>query len=338
MTQEQTQYNFESTDLIIYLWKRKIPLLIITLAGAILSTIVSLTITPKFQSTVVLFPASETPVSKSLLQTNFQDRVGVLGFGEEDQLERLLQILHSDEIRDMIIEKYDLMAHYDIAFDSPFPMTKLFAEYNSNIKFKRTEYNSIVVKVMDKDPEMAADIANDIAAHIDITMNRMKFERAEESCKLVEKEYLALEEEVKFIKDTLAALSRAGLITYEAQAERLTEAYAKAVADGNMAGANRLRKDFEVLEDYSGTFVYYRSLLTHESRKLSDLKAKYMEAKAEAELLLSNVFILDKAYKAEKKAYPKKSIIVMVSTFATFVLAVISFLFFETFLRKIRSA
>ena len=41
------------------------------------------------------------------------------------------------------------------------------------------------------------------------------------------------------------------------------------------------------------------------------MNAKYMEAKAESELQLSNVFILDKAYKAEKKAYPKKSIIVM---------------------------
>jgi uncharacterized protein involved in exopolysaccharide biosynthesis len=50
------------------------------------------------------------------------------------------------------------------------------------------------------------------------------------------------------------------------------------------------------------------------------------------------VFVLDKAFKAEKKAYPKKSIIVLVATFATFVLAVMAFLFFESFLRKLRSS
>ena len=325
MNQEQSQYNFDSTDLIVYLWKRRIPLIIITLAGAILSTIVSFSITPKFRSTVVLFPASETPVSKSLLQTNFQDRIGVLGFGDELQLERLLQVLHSDEIRDRIIDKHDLMGHYEIEFDSPFPQTKLFAEYNSNIEIKRTQYNSIVVGVMDKDAQMAADIANDIVALIDTTINRMKLERAVEGLKLVENEYLDLEKEVKSYKDTLAALGKAGLIMYEAQAERLTEAYAKATVDGNIAGANRLKQDFTILEDYSGTFLYYRSLLTHESRRLSDLMAKYMEAKAEAELQLSSVFILDKAYKAERKAYPKKSIIVAVSTFSTLILAIIMF-------------
>ena len=138
MTKEKAQYNFESTDLIVYLWKRKIPLLIITFAAAVISILVSLTITPKFKSSVVLFPASETPVSKSLLQTNFQDRVGILGFGAEEQLERMLQVLHSDDIRQKIIDKYDLMAHYEIEFDSPYPITKLFSVYSSNITFKRT--------------------------------------------------------------------------------------------------------------------------------------------------------------------------------------------------------
>ncbi len=338
MTKEPSQYKFESLDLIVYLWKRRIPLIIITLVGAILSTIVSFTITPKFRSTVVLFPASETPVSKSLLQANFQDRKGILGFGEEVQLERMLQILHSDEIRDKIIDRYNLMDHYEIEFDAPYPRTKLFTEYASNIKFKRTEYNSIVIEVMDKDPQMAADIANNIAALIDSTMNRMVVDRALKALDLVEQEYLKLELDVKMYKDTLASMSHSGMIIYESQAERVTEAYSKALAAGNIAGAERLKNDFKVLDDFSGNFIYFRSLLSHESRRLSELNAKYMEAKAEAGLQLSNVFILDKAYKAEKKSYPKKSIIVTVATFSTFILAVLAFLFFETFLRKIRAA
>jgi uncharacterized protein involved in exopolysaccharide biosynthesis len=338
MTQDQSQYNFESTDLIVYLWKRKVPLLLITLAGAVLSTIVSLTITPKFRSTVVLFPASETPVSKSLLQTNFQDRVGILGFGEEEQLERMLQILHSDDIRNNIIDKYNLMEHYEIEAESPYPLTKLYAEYRSNIKFRRTEFNSILIEVMDKDPQMAADIANDIAALIDSTMNRMISDRAIKALDMVEKEYLKLEEDVKRYKDTLASMGRSSMIIYEAQAERVTEAYANAIAEGNFSGARRLLNDTEVLNDISGSFIYYYELLTNESRRLSELNAKYMEAKADAESRLSKVYILDNAYVAEKKAYPKKSVIVMVSTFGTFVLAVILFLFFESFIKKIRKA
>ena len=337
MAQEKTEFNFETGNLILYLWKRKIPLIIITLAAAIISTLISFNITPKFRSSVVLFPASESPVSKSLLQANFQDRIGILGFGDEDQLERILQVLHSDDIRDHIIDHYKLMEHYEIDPDGPFPLTKLFGEYSSNIKFKRTEFNSIVIEVMDKEPQMAADIANDIATQIDSTMNRMKRERAMKAFLLVEKEYLNSARRARELNDSLSIINKKGVVTYDAQFERLTEAYGKAIIENNDEATIIIEGKMEELQNYTGPFVYYWNMWSNEAIRVRDLKAKYIEAKTETELTLSHVFVLDKAYKAEKKAYPKKSIIVMVATFATFVLAVMAFLFFESFLRKLRS-
>jgi len=338
MAQEKTEFNFDTGNLILYLWKRKIPLIIITLAAAIISTLISFTITPKFRSSVVLFPASESPVSKSLLQANFQDRVGILGFGEEDQLERILQVLHSDDIRDHIIDQYKLMEHYEIDPDGPFPLTKLYGEYSSNIKYKRTEFNSIVIEVMDKDPQMAANIANDISAQIDSTMNRMKRDRAMKAFRLVEREYLSSARRARELNDSLSIINKKGVVTYDAQFERLTEAYGKAIVENNDDAARTIQSKMEELQNYTGSFVYYWNMWSNEAIRVRDLNAKYIEAKAETELTLSHVFVLDKAFKAEKKAYPKKSIIVMVATFATFILAVIAFLFFESFLRKLRSS
>ncbi len=337
MTKENSEFNFESTDLIVYLWKRKIPLILITLAAAIISTLVSFTITPRFKSTVVLFPASESPVSKSLLQTNYQDRIGILGFGAEDQLERILQVLHSDEIRDRIIEQFNLMEHYDIDPLGAFPRTKLYARYASNIKFKRTEFNSIVIEVLDEDPQMAADLANGIARLIDNTMNEMKRDRAEKAFELVKQEYDLASRRVKELNDSISYYNKKGVVAHEHQMERLTEAYGRAVAEGNSKAVRQIEEKMAELEKNAAPFIYYRTLWENESVRLRDLEAKYVEAKAETELTLSNIFILDKAYRAEKKAYPKKSIIVMVSTFATFFLAVILFIFFESFLRKIRA-
>lgn len=337
MTNSTSQFNFESTDLIVYLWKRRKPLILITLAAAIISILVSFTITPRFRSTVVLFPASESPVSKSLLQTNYQDRIGILGFGAEEQLERILQVLHSDEIRDKIIERFDLMNHYEIDPLGLYPRTKLFAEYASNIKFKRTEYNSIVIEAMDEDPQMAADLANGIASLIDLTMNQMKHDRAMKAFELVEKEYLSADKRVKELNDSVSYYNKKGVIAHEHQIERLTEAYGKAVAEENARATKNIEAKIKELQQYAAPFMYYRTLWENESVRLRDLTSKYIEAKAETELSLSYVFVLDKAYRAEKKAYPKKSIIVMVSTFATFFLAVILFIFFESFLRKIRS-
>jgi len=337
MANKNSQFDFESTDLILYIWKRKNPLTLITLAAAIISTLVSLAITPMFKSTVVLFPASESPVSKSLLQTNYQDRIGMLGFGAEEQLERILQVLHSDEIRGRIIEQFSLMEHYEIDPLKQYPKTKLFEEYASNIKFKRTEYNSIVIEVRDKDPQMAADLANGIASLVDNTMNQMKQDRAMKAFELVEKEYNSAKYRVKELNDSISYYNRMGIVAHENQIERLTEAYGRAVIEGKTSAVRNIEEKIAELQKYAAPFMYYSTLWENESERLRDLTAKYIEAKTETELTLSYIFILDKAYRAEKKSYPKKSIIVMVSTFATFLLAVILIMFFESFLRKIRS-
>jgi len=60
------------------------------------------------------------------------------------------------------------------------------------------------------------------------------------------------------------------------------------------------------------------------------LNTKYVEAKVEAEQDLPHKFIVDYAYPADKKAYPKKSIIVLTSTIATVILAFIVLLIIDT--------
>jgi uncharacterized protein involved in exopolysaccharide biosynthesis len=333
---KQGDYSFESTDIVVYIWKRKVPLLIITIAAAIISILVSFTITPLYKSSVVMFPASESPVSKSLFQPMYQDRIGILGFGDELQLERILQVLRSDEIRERIIEKYDLMNHYEIDTAGPYPYTKLFNTYESNIDLRRTEFNSIVIDVLDKEPQMAADIANDISFLIDSAMNRMKRERAMEAYDMVVREYNELDKRVRQLRDTIDMLNKQGMVAYDRQIERLTEAYGKAIAENNNEGAEIIKKELDRLAAISAPFTYYWSLFSTEQHRLREMRTKYIEAKADAELKLSHVFILDKAFKAEKKAYPRKSIIVIVATFSAFFLAVISFMFFENFLKKIR--
>jgi hypothetical protein len=155
--------------------------------------------------------------------------------------------------------------------------------------------------------------------------------------KLVEKEYLSSAQRARAYNDSITVLHKKGIVSYDAQIERLTEAYGKAITENNRDAVREIEAKMGEFQEYTGPFVYYWSMWSNEAGRLRDLEFKYIEAKAEAELMLSYVFVLDKAYKAEKKAYPKKSIIIIVATFATFILAVIAFLFFESFLRKLRS-
>jgi uncharacterized protein involved in exopolysaccharide biosynthesis len=300
----QSGYNFNSVDLLIYIWKKKAVLIIVGLIAGIASIAVSLMITPMFQSTVIMFPASSASVSKDLLSQNYSGRQDVHSFGEEEQAEQLLQILNSEPIRSRIIQKYDLMEHYEIKPDEKYPLTRLYEEYKSNINFRLTEFMSVEISVMDKDPEYAANIANDIAALVDTVYNAMKKERAREAFRLVENEYQEAARNLVSLRDSM---------------ERLSEQVSGSMKAGGTPGNNLIR----VISENGVLYISMMNRIRYETALVTDLNLKYMEARLEMEQNLPHKFIVEQAYPSEKKAYPKKSLIVTVSTFASLLFALI---------------
>ena len=137
---EQKGYNFNSVDLLIYIWNKRIILMIVGFVAAVASMVISFTITPMFRASVVMFPASSASVARGLMAQNYSGNKSVYGFGEEDQAEQLLQVLHSEPIRTRIIEKYNLMEHYEIDPEGKYPRTKLYEQFRSNINFRLTEF------------------------------------------------------------------------------------------------------------------------------------------------------------------------------------------------------
>src|SRR5205807_790370 len=103
---------------------------------------------PKYESSVVLFPASTSSISKAIMEDHPGDKQDMSAIGGEEQAEQLLQMLNSHEIRDAIITKYHLMDHYRINADQSYPYTALYKEYNDNITFQRTEFMAVRIVVM----------------------------------------------------------------------------------------------------------------------------------------------------------------------------------------------
>jgi capsular polysaccharide biosynthesis protein len=301
---KQPGYNFSSVDLLIYIWKKRTILIVVGLIAGIASIIISLLITPMFQSSVIMFPASNASISRDLLSQNYSGSQNVHGFGEEEQAEQLLQILNSEPIRSRIIQKYDLMEHYEIQPDEKYPLTRLYEQYKSNINFRLTEYMSVEISVMDKDPEYAANIANDISNLVDTVYNRMMKERAREAFRLVEKEYMEAAQNLETLRDSMNQLS-----------EQVSE-HMRTTGDPS----NNLVR---AITENGALYISMMNSVRYETALVTDLSLKYKEARLEAEQNLPHKFVVEQAYPSEKKAYPRKSLIVIVSTFATLLFALI---------------
>jgi uncharacterized protein involved in exopolysaccharide biosynthesis len=315
---KQRSYNFNSVDLLIYIWKKRFILIAVGLVAGISSIIVSLMITPMYESSVIMFPASNANISKELLVQNYSGRQNVHGFGEEEQAEQLLQVLHSQPIRSRIVDKFNLMEHYEIDPDSKYPMTELYEQYSSNINFRLTEFMSVEISVMDKDPVISAAIANTISDLVDTVYNGMKKERALEALRLVEKEYRTSEQNLERLQDSLNELSHNLSSRIEVKGdEDPTENLIRAGAENG------------------ALYILMINLVRNETQIVAGLSLRYKEARLEAEQDLPYKFVVERAFPPEKKAYPNKSLIVIVSTFSALLLALIVLIIIDSIRERV---
>lgn len=330
-TKGQATEDFNSLNILHFIFKWRKHLVIIAIAAVVISSIVAMTIRPKYKSTVILFPATTSSISKALLsEVNFKND-DVLAFGAEEEAEQMLQILNSDEIRSKISEKYNLLAHYGIDPTDKFKRTKLYEEFQSNITFKRTEYMSVKIEVMDTDPDTAALIGNDIARLHDSTKIRMQRERAVQALNIVKKEYFEKDAEINKMTDSIKILNGMGLYDYESQSEVTTEQYAIALSKGDQRAVKALEEKLKIIAMYGSAYVSLRDNMELQRKQLNLLKTKYEGAKADAEQMLPQKFVVSNAFPAEKKSYPVRWVIVVVSTITTMLMAVIAILLFENF-------
>lgn len=334
---------FQSTNLIVYLYRWRKPLLLVTFLAAGLAVIFSGPnfIEPKYESSVTVFPTTTNSLSKALLPQQFASHgQDILEFGEEEQAEQLLQILNSDAIRDQIIHKYDLLQHYEIDTSGKYVRTELYKTFADNISFRRTEYMSVEISVLDTDPDTAAMIANDIVQLLDEVKNGIQKERALKGLAIVEQEYRTLKREVKQLEDSLTMLRYKGVHDYETQSAVLNEQLATALIEKgpNHGSVRKIEAQLDTLAKYGGTYVSLRDELQYLKEESVKLKTRYDQAKVDVNESLPATFKVNAAYPAEKKSYPTRWLIVALSALGAFVASLIAILILDTIRNSKRKA
>ena len=329
--EEQQHNTYNSKYLCRLLVEYRKPILIILAVAALCAVIFSAPffITPLFKSTTIIYPTSSNSISKVLISTTYQSEKDIMNFGEDEQTEQMLQVLNSNRVRDKVISRFNLMEHYNIKPDSKYPYTKLNKLYDARIKFRRTEYNAVKITVLDSDAALSARIANEIAEIFDSTMNQMQKEVAVKAFRLVEEEYTTLWNEMHQLEDSLNTLRKLGVFDYESQVEMLSQQMAVELGKGNTQGINNIQKQLDILAEYGGASYAINERLDNDRLQLSLVKSKYEEAKMDATQDIPHKFVVTSAFQAERKSYPIRWIIVVVTVLSTFLLLIFCIVFYD---------
>lgn len=330
---ESSSTSLDSTNLLVFLFRWRIHIIVLCGIAAIASAIASGLIEEKFRSAVTMFAVPQNSIGEQFYEE--QKKNDLLEFGEKEDAERMLQILNSDRVRARIIQKYNLWEHYDIPSDEAGANTKMQKEYDSNVGTRLTKFGSIEIEVMDKTNTVARDIANDIAHFADSVANKLRNDRAMDAFQYAESSLLQVQDEIRVMEDSMSTLYNIGVYDYITQIEGLNDQYATAIIEGQPGRAETIRLQMAEISKYANTFNKLTTLLEAAYDREAILKKRFDLMKIDATSKIPSTFIVDTATASDKKAYPVRWLIVVMSVASVFVFSVIAILSIENY-RKLK--
>ena len=326
----------ESTHLLVFLWRNLKTLAAVGLLAAVAASGVALILDEYYESTVIMFATSQHSIGEQFFEENKKN--DLLAYGETEDAERLLQILNSHRIRNRIIEKYDLYTHYDIDPNEPGAKAAMGLTYNGNVSANLTRFGSIQVRVLDTDPEVARDMANDMAFLVDSVANKLRNDRAKDAFNLAQSTLSKTSSQIAEAEDSLATLHALGLYDFEAQVEGLTAQYGMALAAGKPAAANTIKRDLERIGALANGFNNLTAYLEAAYEQQALLKKRVELMRVDAETQLPSSFVVDYASAADKKAKPVRWLIVVMTSVVAVAAAFLAMLAWDTLQRAQNAA
>lgn len=292
-------FNNDSLIKVIFKWKWHI--IAVTIVAAALGAVFSgpKFITPKFKSEAIVYPN------------------GLSEFSDETYTEQMLQVMESQEIVDSVVKIFDLMSHYDIDKNYKYAKTALMGEYHNRISISKTPYDAVKIKVLDKDPQLACDIANEIIRLYDVKFENLHKTKKWENVRSFERQLKQKTEFIDSLSKELAKITDDGdILNYQYLSNGNSTAYF--TGSSNNENSKNISKAIALVE-----------LMTTESESYSDVKQFYEEELRQAQGKITYSNIVSYPSVADKKTTPVRWIIVALSGISAFLLSILVVAAFE---------
>lgn len=299
---------FNNQRILTTIWKWKFHFIVVGILSFILAVIVSspLVMKPKYKSSARLYP------------------VGIREYSEESESEQLLEIFNSRDVAFELIDMFDLGKVYDINPEDKYYQTNLLATFDKNINFKKTNYETIEVTVMDESPERACAIVDSALLLGERNMHRLKVApyvaRAEESKYYLDRQ-LAMIDSLQDVSKQYA--DDYGFLNFTLQVERATEGYYRTQSTGR--ASKEAKKILEDLGSHGYDFITNQEEISDRIRLVDTLRTRYELNMIKVNSNRPYSVVVEKPFVSDKKAYPVRwlvaFLIVLPSLFAALLVA-----------------
>jgi capsular polysaccharide biosynthesis protein len=307
---------FDNQKILLVIRNRFIHFVIIGIVAIVLSAIFSspVFITPKYKSTARVYP-----INLAVMST-------------ESETEQLLEIISSNDIKFRIFDAFKLDEVYKIHKSDPQYITYMLSEYNSNVTAKKTEFETVELSVLDKDPKRAARMCDSITHYYNEKVREMHSSKNREVVKIVSDNIKIRTLELDSLLNLLnQQREKYKILDFDTQVRDVTRGYMDALAADreNSQGGREIKKLYNNLSEKGGEAYILERRFIKTNMAIDSLKTLYDINLSEANKKISYCHVVEKPVPADKKSYPVRWMLVSMTLFASLFLSLLLFILID---------
>ncbi|REJ84451.1 MAG: hypothetical protein DWQ44_09425 [Bacteroidetes bacterium] len=311
-----TNSFFNSIEIVKELIRWRKHLIIVGLIALVASAILSspFFIKPKYKSYALVYPSN------------------LMAYSDESATEQMLQLAQSSDIRNWIIDAFDLYNHYEIdTVNNPHFRSKAIKMYEENVNIRKTEFESMEITVLDTDPLIASRMVDSLIRYFDIKTRKMQAEKSHEVMVIAQNQLMNKKREMDSMETILKDYRlRYGILEYKSQSKEATRGYLRALSSGNGRAISESQSLMNSLKEKGGEFNSLSEHLWRIRGDYNDLKMIYENAERDVYKNLTYANVVTRPQPADKKSYPVRWLIVVISVGSALFVSFLTILIFKS--------
>jgi uncharacterized protein involved in exopolysaccharide biosynthesis len=294
-------------------WKKQILIVfVVSFAGAYFLTYL---ITPLYKSSTVVYPFNLENYSK------------------ESSTEQMVQLLKSEDVKENLINAFDLYKHYKIDTSGKSPRLDIMKQLDENITITKTEYESVDISILDKDPLIASAMCDSIITFMDKKALYLVRQKAAEKYALLNSRLQNKKQEMDSLVNLQTEISRKyGVLDYENQVLGFSREYYHSLGGGG--SSSRMEEAKKNLEEMGNESFSLKENLWRVRGQYNDIKNLAEEAKADLSKVITFHNLITQAVPAEKKDSPKRVLLAMLVSLSVLAVALLVIIYQEYYKQK----
>jgi len=268
---------------------------------------------PRFTSSATVYPKNLEP------------------FSDESETEQMLQLLEFSEIKDTLVDKYELYKRWGLVPGDPEYNHWLNYLYAERISIRPTKYESIIIECQDESPDTAKLMVDEILIQYNRLTNKMEQETYAEYVDMKEAEVAFLKSIMDRTNEDLNKVrASTGMISLSGQLEELMEGYMRMLEKGaNGRRFEQIAQKLEKVNQEGGQLLNGSILMDNLGIVYAEVLEDLNEAQSYSTRKISYANVISKPKVADKKSWPVRWILFLGIVAGSLFLALIVFAFFD---------